>query len=64
MSQRQILVLIGVAIIILPWLGVPMFWKSILFVLIGLGLVYVAFKGNWKSHTHVDTFSESYNHTV
>lgn len=64
MSQRQILVLIGVAIIVLPWLGIPMFWKSILFVLIGLGLVYVAFKGNWRSHTHADTFSESHNHSA
>ncbi len=61
MSQRQILVLIGIIIMILPVLGFPMVWKQIFFVWIGLGLIYVAFKGNWKNNSSADTFMESNN---
>lgn len=64
MSQRQILVLIGVIIMVLPVLGFPMVWKQIFFAFIGLVLIYVAFKGNWKNHGPADTFSESHNQTV
>jgi len=64
MSQRQIIVLIGIAIIILPVLGFPMVWKQIFFALIGLGLIYVAFSGSWKYHGEVDTFSDSDNQVV
>lgn len=64
MSQRQILVLIGIIIMILPVLGFPMVWKQIFFAVIGLSLIYVAFKGNWKNHSSADTFLESHNQTI
>lgn len=64
MSQRQILVLIGIIIIVLPVLGFPIFWKQVFFALIGVGLIYIAFKSGAHYHNHADTFSESHNHTI
>jgi glucan phosphoethanolaminetransferase (alkaline phosphatase superfamily) len=64
MSHRQILVLVGILIIALPFLGFPMLWKNILFVCIGLSIIYFAFKSSWKNvATDADTYSESHNQT-
>jgi hypothetical protein len=43
MSKRQIIILLGVLIIILPFLGLPDSWKTILFILIGLLLILLAY---------------------
>jgi glucan phosphoethanolaminetransferase (alkaline phosphatase superfamily) len=62
MSHRQILVLVGILIIALPFLGFPMLWKNILFVCIGLSIIYFAFKSSWKNvATDADKDSGSRN---
>lgn len=43
MSKRQILGVIGVWVIILPFLGLPSSWKSILLVLTGIGICSLAY---------------------
>lgn len=43
MSKRQILGIIGVWVIILPFLGLPSSWKSILLVLTGIGICSLAY---------------------
>lgn len=39
MSKYTILIVLGIWIIILPFLGFPGFWKTLLFVVSGLGVV-------------------------
>ncbi len=65
MSHRQILVLVGILIITLPVLGFPMLWKQILLALVGVGIIYFAFKSSWRnSPLGADTYSESNNNVV
>lgn len=43
MQKARILLVLGVWIMILPYLGFPYSWKDILTALSGIGLVYVSF---------------------
>ena len=63
-KMRTILIL-GIWVAILPYLGFPASWKDILFTLTGLGLIYISFllykeyqKGN-KNEKTFDNFSEN-----
>lgn len=62
MSPRQIIVLVGIVIMVLPFLGFPILWKQIMFLVIGLGIVVSAFRMSHAHTMHADTFSESHNH--
>ncbi len=62
MSQRQIIILIGVIIMVLPFLGFPIFWKQMMLLVIGLFIVASAFRISAAHEAHADTFSESHNH--
>lgn len=62
MSQRQIIILIGVIIMVLPFLGFPIFWKQMMLLAIGLFIVVSAFRISGSHEAHADTFSESHNH--
>jgi hypothetical protein len=44
MSKRQIVILLGVWIIVLPFLGFPESWRTILFMITGLYLIIVAYR--------------------
>lgn len=43
MSKEMLVIALGIWIVIVPYLGIPSSWKTILFVLSGLGLVLVGF---------------------
>lgn len=43
MNKARIILGLGIWVALLPYLGFPYFFKSILFVLTGLGLIYLSF---------------------
>lgn len=49
MKRARTLLIFGIWIAVLPYLGFPLFWKDILFTLTGLGLAYLAFI-SYKEH--------------
>lgn len=64
MLKARILLLIGIWVTILPFLGFPSSWKDILATLTGLGLIYfsyVLYKESKKKMTEkkFDNFSEN-----
>lgn len=52
MSKVKILLISGVWVAVLPYLGFPIFWKNILFSLSGLGLVYMGYAVYEESKKH------------
>ncbi|MEX2028830.1 MAG: hypothetical protein WD988_05015 [Candidatus Curtissbacteria bacterium] len=65
MHKARILLILGIWVAVLPYLGFPSSWKNILFSLTGLGLVffsYVIFKEsrvNKPPEETFDNFSEN-----
>lgn len=66
MRKARILLVLGIWIMILPYLGFPYSWKNILTTLSGLGLIYVSFILYKESKTRevkkektFDNFSEN-----
>ena len=43
MKRARILLILGIWVAILPYLGLPYSWKEVLFTLSGLGLVYLSY---------------------
>jgi hypothetical protein len=43
MQTARTLLIMGIWIVILPYLGFPLFWKNMLFTLTGFGLMYIAY---------------------
>ena len=43
MKRARILLILGIWVAILPYLGFPYSWKEVLFTLSGLGLVYLSY---------------------
>jgi hypothetical protein len=43
MSRARILLILGVWVAVLPYLGFPFFWKNILLTVSGLGLVFFSY---------------------
>ena len=43
MRKARILLVLGIWVAVLPYLGFPYSWKNILFTLSGLGLVYLSY---------------------
>ena len=43
MKTARILLILGVWVTVLPYLGFPYFWKNILMTLSGFGLIYISF---------------------
>ena len=44
MSKRQVIMLLGVCIVLLPFLGFPLFWDKIFYVIAGVLIVGIAYK--------------------
>ncbi len=63
MRITRILLISGVWIAVLPYLGFPIFWKNILITLTGLGAVYLGYLLYKKEKTGTaetyDNFSEN-----
>ena len=45
MSKKTLVTILGVSVVLLPFLGLPASFTVPLFVLIGLGIVYIARSG-------------------
>jgi len=65
MRKIRTLLILGVWVAVLPYLGFPHAWKNILFTLSGLGFIYISFilyreskKGEPKN-SPFDNFSEN-----
>ena len=43
MSKHSIIITLAIWIIILPFLGFPSFWRTLFFVLSGLGIIFYTF---------------------
>ncbi len=67
MSKAKIILILGVWVAILPYLGFPYSLKNILFSLTGLGIIYVGFvlykesKVGETKKKIFDNFSENHN---
>ncbi len=65
MRKAYKLLILGIWVAILPYLGFPSFWKNILFSLSGLGLIYFSFvmykNSKDKKKVVFDNFSENSN---
>lgn len=67
MRKARTLLILGTWVAILPYLGIPYYWKNILFTITGLGLIYFSYvlyknykiKENQKKT--FDSFSENEN---
>jgi hypothetical protein len=68
MHRSRKLLFLGIWIAVLPYLGFPSGWKSILFSLTGLGIMYfsyVLYSEQKESEVNIKTFenfSENYNY--
>ena len=61
MKKAWILLILGVWLAILPYLGFPYSWKDILTVLSGLGIVYVSFVVYKESKAKQDTEEKTFD---
>lgn len=43
MRKARILLILGIWVAILPYLGIPYSWKDVLFTITGLGLIYFSY---------------------
>lgn len=65
MRRERILLILGIWVAILPYLGFPYFWKNVLFTLSGFILIYQSYllykkqKTKEKQSKNFDNFSES-----
>lgn len=65
MYKIRILLILGVWITVLPYLGFPYAWKDVLFTLSGLALVYVSYllyqesRERKTENKHSDNFREN-----
>ncbi len=65
MRRERILLILGIWVAILPYLGFPYFWKNILFTLSGIVLIYHSYalhkirKAKEKRKKSFDNFSEN-----
>ena len=66
MRKAKTLLILGIWVIVLPYLGFPQSYKNILFSLSGLAFVYfgyILYKENKKEKDDFDNFSENHNFT-
>jgi len=65
MRKERILLILGIWVAILPYLGFPIFWKNLLFSTSGIVLVYYSYvlyreyKAKEKKVKTFDSFSEN-----
>jgi hypothetical protein len=65
MRKERIVLLLGIWVAALPYLGFPYMWKNVLFTLSGLGLVLVSYllyrvsRNDSKNTKTFDNFSEN-----
>ena len=58
MRKARIFLILGIWIVILPYLGFPYSWKDVLFTLSGLGLIYFSYDlyKDYKAKLDTETF--------
>ena len=67
MSKTKILFIVGVFIVVLPYLGFPYLWKNVLFAACGLGIAFIAYTLNKEAKREnipektFENFSENSN---
>lgn len=63
MRKAYILLIFGIWVVILPYLGFPYSWKDSLFTFSGLGLIYLSYalykESKMKEEETFDNFSEN-----
>lgn len=68
MRKARILLFLGIWVAVMPYLGFPSNWKSVLLSLTGFGLIYfsyVLYAENKEKESNIkvfDNFSENYNY--
>lgn len=53
MRKERTLLIIGIWVIILPFLGFPSLWKNVLFVVTGLMITYLAYLFNFEKKSRL-----------
>lgn len=67
MRRTRIILLLGIWVAILPYLGFPIFWKNILFLITGLNIIYLSYilykenKSEKNEERTYNNFSENRN---
>ena len=67
MSKTKILFIVGMFIVVLPYLGFPYLWKNVLFAVSGLGVAFIAYTLNREAKREnmpektFENFSENSN---
>ncbi len=64
MTYTQIIGLTGLALIIVPFIGVPVLWKYIIIALIGLFLIILAYTRNARRKFHKVYSTKIYTESV
>lgn len=44
MSQAKTLIALGIAVVLVPFLGFPTSWKNVIFAVLGVAVVFFAFR--------------------
>jgi len=60
MKKARLLLILGIWVAVLPHLGFPSLWKNILFLLTGLGIIYLAF-ALYKSHMEKEGLEKTFD---
>ena len=60
MTKARILLILGIWVAMLPYLGFPYFWKAILFTITGLGLIYFSYI-LYKESKIIETKEETFD---
>jgi hypothetical protein len=64
MTYTQIIALTGLMLIIVPFIGVPIVWKYIIIILIGLFLIVLAYTRNARRKFHKVYSTKTYTESV
>ncbi len=60
MSKSRTLFIFGILIAVLPYLGFPIFWKNIIFTILGLGLALFAYIVHRESKGHIEAHKQNF----
>ena len=62
MSKEMSLIVLGIVVAVVPYLGIPGSWKTALLVLCGLGIALIGFllRGETLSHPDHEVVKESH----
>jgi hypothetical protein len=64
MTYTQIIGLTGLLLIVVPFIGVPILWKYVIMILIGLFLIALAYTRNARRKFHKVYSTKTYTESV